>query len=343
MSLETLLIEKIKKNGPLTIAEYMEQCLYHPEYGYYMQHSPIGREGGFVTAPEISSLFGLVVRTAFESLITEYRLENTHLVDLGGGKGTLMRDMLQAPFPKRPAHIVEISPFLIKEQQTCLKDFEVQWHQDTKDLLKTVGENPIAIIGNEFLDAFPIHQYIFRKTGWRERVVALSPDDKFIFKTVPSDFSIDEGFGTPKVGSIAEQSPASHEYIAPLLLHIKKYGGIAIFIDYGYELFAYGDTFQAVELHKYSNPLEYPGKMDLTAHVDFYTLQNVVESFGLQTLPLVSQGSFLQHYGLEYYVARAFPQTDITGHRNIINAVARLVSSQDMGILFKVMIIAEET
>jgi NADH dehydrogenase [ubiquinone] 1 alpha subcomplex assembly factor 7 len=338
MSLESLIIQEIKEKGPLPLSQYMGLCLYHPEYGYYMQKNPLGRAGDFITAPEISSLFGVVIRTAIEALTKDYCANLPVIAEFGGGRGTLMRDMLAPPFQKRPAHIVEISPFLKDIQKETLRGFDITWHTTADDLLRSIKQKPLAIIGNEFLDAFPIHQYIFTEDGWRERLVDLSDTDEFIFKTRATSFTPDKHYGDPKIGDIVEQNPSSLAYITPLLNHIKRYGGFAIFIDYGNARPAYGDTFQAIERHRHKDPLSAPGKADLTAHVDFHALDKTIKSLGLQTLPLLSQGAFLKQYGIDYYLREGLSRTDTEARQQLLSAAKRLMDPNHMGNLFKVLI-----
>ncbi len=341
MSLKSLLISKIQEEGPLTLADYMRQCLYHPEYGYYIKKNPLGREGDFITAPEISSLFGFVVRTAIESLVTEYNLQDGLIVECGGGTGFLMEDILSAPFSPRKAHMVEISPVLQNKQQDRLKGFEVEWHTTVSELLSTIKNQPLIVVGNEFLDAFPIHQYVFTKEGWREKAIGLSASEEFIFQEIPTSFTANASYGPAKVGDIVEESQDVLDYLDPLFTHIKSYGGAGIFIDYGYSVPAYGDTFQGIKTHQYEDPLKNPGNVDLTAHVNFQRVQEYAENRGLQALPLLTQKEFLEHYGIDFYLSKILPHVEAADQQSFMASIQRLMDPKGMGSLFKVIIVVQ--
>ena len=166
MSLEEILIERIISNGPLSVAEYMEQALTHPEHGYYMRRDPFGVGGDFITAPEISQMFGeLVGLWAGVSWMMAGSPSSVNLVELGPGRGTLMADMLRAArlvegFAEATVvHMVETSPVLravqeqkLKEEALCETPF---WHKALAD----VNDGASIIIANEFFDSLPIEQY----------------------------------------------------------------------------------------------------------------------------------------------------------------------------------------
>ena len=342
--LKPLLVDRMRTLGPLSIEEYMAQCLYHPDYGYYGNCFSIGHQGDFVTAPEISSLFGMTIRGALEVLAKDYPYKKARLVDLGGGRGTLMKDMIEGEgkgVPDRDHYIVETSSFLRSIQKETLKNFAVQWVEDLPTLFSYSEGQPLLVVANEFFDAFPIRQHIFKDSTWKERIVDVTPQGTFYFSTREADFIPNAAYPLPTEGVYLEDSPRACEYFKELLRYLKAYGGILILVDYGYTNFLSGDTFQAIENHQYADPLENPGLQDLTAHINFKAFIHIAHSMGLRTLPLMTQQEFLRHYGLEYYLLKGWDSLDGLAKKVAMEALRKLTDPTGMGSLFKVLIIVE--
>src|SRR5579883_2087120 len=172
--------------GPMPIAEYMRLCLTHPHHGYYITRDPFGAAGDFVTAPEISQMFGELIglwaAAVWQQMGTP---ENVRLVELGPGRASLMLDALRATnivdgFRSAiVVHLVEISPPLQRLQQERLQNLQVPvlWHGRLDD----VPDGPAIIIANEFIDALPVHQAVKQMGGWHERVIEIGPDGALRF------------------------------------------------------------------------------------------------------------------------------------------------------------------
>ncbi len=332
MGLKSLIQEEILDEGPLSLSRYMALCLYHPDYGYYMTRNPLGKEGDFITSPEISSLFGEIIAVSLETLMGERGYINPAFMELGGGRGLLMHDMARTfqvlGRNMGSYHMVEVSPVLRALQQKTLENFEVTW---SKSLPPTAA--PCLMVANEFFDAFPIDQYIFRESGWQERCVTMTADGDFFWTTRPTAFVPPSSWRLPSVGDIFEDPVGAVPYFESILAYLKSHGGIFLTIDYGHTHLAYGDTVQAVADHQYVDPLSYLGECDLTTHVNFKILADLAHLEGLTVLPILTQGDFLAHYGIHERVK--------TCPVHIQEAVKKLTDFHAMGSLFKVMIVIQ--
>ena len=343
MSLEEILIERIRGTGPLTIAEYMEQALAHPEYGYYMRGDPFGVSGDFVTAPEVSQMFGeLLGLWAGVAWMTAGSATTINLVELGPGRGTLMADMLRAAplvdgfSDAIEVHLVETSPALQEIQQQKLEGRDVVWHRAFTD----VPEGPLIVIANEFFDALPIEQYFHAGDFWCPRMVDIKPDgDGLCFVLLPP-------FDTPELPPglidapadvMVEVCPAALDISEDIARRIADHGGAALFVDYGHGQSAPGETLQAVKSHNFHDPLVDPGTADLTAHVDFGALAQRVFASGARDLGPVTQGNFLTTLGIIERAETLRENATSEQAEDIARALQRLVDPEEMGDLFKVM------
>ncbi len=341
--LADLLARKIRETGPLTLADYMTECLSHPRHGYYTTRDPFGANGDFTTAPEISQMFGELLGLALaQSWLDQGAPKAFTLAELGPGRGTLMADILRAT-AKVPGfqasltlHLVESSPTLRAKQATAIA--HPLTHHDTVD---TLPENrPLFLVANEFFDALPIRQ--FRRDGpaWREVLVGLE-GDRLAFglsdRTAPE--FLDQRLADTKHGDIVETSPASQTIARRIGQQIATNGGTALIIDYG-NWRSRGDTFQALESHQSVNPLARPGKADLTAHVDFEALARAAAPAAHSDM--IPQGVFLERLGISHR-ARTLAEK-LTGDAldSHIAAYHRLTQGDEMGTLFKVMALYPE-
>lgn len=334
--------------GPMPVAEYMSLCLTHPQHGYYTLRDPLGRQGDFTTAPEISQMFGELVGLWAAAVWRHMGSpDNLRLVELGPGRGTMMLDMLRAAQVVSGfraaivAHLVEISPALERRQRQTLGglDVPVQWHRRIDD----VPSGPLIVVANEFFDALPVHQAVKQKDGWHERCVGIDADDRFTFVVAPT--AIPHFAGTlPKSvrdapdGAVCEWR--SQQELFEISRRIVHEGGAALVVDYGYSDGAYGDTLQAVARHTYANPLESPGLADLTAHVDFGAMAAAAESVGADVQGPLPQRDFLLRLGIEQRAQTLKQRATPDQAEAIEGAMTRLLKADDaraMGRLFKAM------
>ena len=324
-----IIARHIETGGPISVAAYMDLCLMHPQYGYYRTRDPLGAAGDFITAPEISQLFGemigIWIADKWQSLGAP---EKIILCELGPGRGTLMADIMRV-VRKIPAletavqvHLVEMNEVLIAEQA---KKVTAKWH-DTLDGVPT--DAPIIIIGNEFLDALPFHQAVNGRDGWHERVIGLQ-EGKLTFGMGKSLSGSDLPVGD--IGAIYEYSTARENIWQEILARVAGQGGGALLVDYGFDRAQLGSTFQAVSEHRFADALENPGTHDLTSHVDFYALKKLSPQ-----ARVITQGEFLSSMGIE---VRAEQLSTLNPDKRdvIYEGMKRLVHPDQMGNLFKVI------
>jgi SAM-dependent MidA family methyltransferase len=334
----------IAANGPLGIADYMDHCLADPEHGYYATRDPLGAAGDFITAPEISQMFGELIGAW---LVHAWRMAGAPapaiLAEAGPGRGTLMADILRAASADQrftsaiSVHLVETSPALRGKQEATLSGVKapVTWHERIDD----VPDGPLLFVANEFFDALPIRQYIRSGSQWRERVVGLDSAGNLAFGLGPSDLDrpLSEMSADAPEGAVFEICPDAMAVMDIIASRIAASGGAALIVDYGHGQAAFGDTLQAVRNHAFADPLAEPGKADLTAHVDFSALARSVRQAGATAHGPIDQGAFLLAAGLLERAGRLGAGKDATAQEAISKAVERLAGPNAMGSLFKVL------
>jgi SAM-dependent MidA family methyltransferase len=348
--LEAEILRRISLAGPMPVRQYMELCLSHPVHGYYTTRDPLGRNGDFITSPEVSQVFGeLLGLWAASAWHQMGQPENVRLVELGPGRGTMMQDALRA-MQVVPAfraaivvHLVEISPALQKRQQETLAgvDVPMMWHQTFDE----VPDGPTIVLANELFDALPVNQAIKQFNGWYERVVEIGPDGKLAFGIANDLIPLFDQLVPPSL----REAPigAIYEWRAdnlPLSLsrRMVRQGGAALVVDYGHLESAPGDTLQAVGGHAFVNPLESPGAVDLTAHVDFQAFALAAESMGAGVTGPIPQAEFLRNLGIDKRAASLKALASPEKASEIDSAIKRLLGEgrTEMGSLFKAIGIA---
>lgn len=324
------------------IDEFIGHALAHPEYGYYMSRDPFGRSGDFTTAPEISQMFGEMIGAWLADIWAQYgEPAQFILLELEVGRGTLMADVVrtcakvQGFMEAAQIHLVEISPVLKEKQRETLSGMEARWHGDMSSLPENI---PIFFIANELFDALPFKQYIYKGGKWAERLVD-TEGDKFIFAEQMSILDPVEGVNLPlpEEGAVFELSRPRRDFMIDLAQRLKAQKGAGLVIDYGHLKPGYGDTFQAMCKHNYSNPLEHVGRSDLTSHVDFYALSEAAQTQGVDILGMTRQGDFLLALGIQLRAYQLLQKASGESAKDIQKALHRLVHSGEMGSLFKVM------
>lgn len=330
--------QRIASDGPISVEAYMQACLADPDAGYYATRHPIGKDGDFVTAPEVSQIFGELVGLWAAAIWQSMGAPKAVVVaELGPGRGTLMADALRAwqsvsgLLDAVSVVLVETSPALRAMQKTRLDGAPVtlRWSERIEDL----PQGPLILIANEFLDALPVRQLVRREGAWRERVVALGPDRGFIFaEGNPVDWVQD----APD-GSIFETRPGVETLVSALAARAAHAPVAALLIDYGHDTPGFGDTLQAVRRHACADLLAAQGEADLTAHVDFAALKRTAEAVGLTPYGPMPQGAFLLKLGLEARRDRLLQRATQAQREAILSGAARLVDPRQMGLLFKAL------
>ncbi|MGR3463738.1 class I SAM-dependent methyltransferase [Limimaricola sp.] len=342
-ALRDTLLRRIAATGPISIADYMTECLLHPEHGYYTTRDPLGADGDFTTAPEISQMFGELMGLALAQAWLDQGASSPFiLAEPGPGRGTLMADMLRAT-ARVPGfhdalrlHLVEASPSLRAAQAERLPG--ATWH----DRLDQIPDDlPLFLVANEFFDALPIRQFIRDGAGWRERVVGREEDRLVFGLTAPVPLAeLEPRLDDTRDGDMIETSPALPALVGEIGGRIARNGGAALIVDYGGRGTT-GDSFQAVRGHQKVDPLSEPGQADLTAHVDFDALARAASPAACAGP--VPQGVFLERLGITaraQALASRLSGAALDAH---VAAHRRLTHPEEMGDLFKVAAIHPRT
>lgn len=337
--LAAILARRIAAAGPVTLADYMAECLLHPEHGYYTTRPPFGAAGDFTTAPEISQMFGEMLALSLAQAWTDQgKPGGCVIAEIGPGRGTLMADVLRTiravPGMRAAmsAHLVEASPALRARQAEALAGEDAVWHDRIADL----PQAPLFLLANEFFDALPIRQFVRAGPGWRERVVTLAPDGRLApALTAPAPLGELAGrIGDTQDGNVVELCPAAGPIAAEIAARIARHGGAAIIVDYG-GWHSLGDTFQAVRGHATADPFAEPGLADLTAHVDFEPIARAARDAGAAATGLTPQGVLLERLGIAARAERLSRGLDAARLTQHLAAHRRLTHPDEMGRVFK--------
>jgi SAM-dependent MidA family methyltransferase len=334
----------IAVEGAIPFERYMALCLGHPRYGYYMTRDPFGQAGDFTTAPEISQMFGeligLWVADVWQKMDSPPMF---HLIELGPGRGTLMKDVLRALKVIKACrqaaniHLVETSPVLQRLQVEALKEHPASWHTS----IETLPEGPKIILANEFFDALPLRQYVRVDGHWHERTVDIDTFGALVFThAATSEPRLEKD---AEEGAILEIAPEAVSIAATLSARLAAERGAMLILDYGYTSADIGDTVQALKAHQMIDTLATPGEADITAHVNFPVLKVAAERTGCAVHGAMAQGDFLEALGLNVRAAMLKMHATQGQSRAIDDAVLRYLdrSLTGMGMLFKVMAISD--
>jgi len=348
-ALKRRLIDRISKSGAISVAEYMTLCLLDPVDGFYPTRDPLGSDGDFITAPEISQMFGeLIGIWCIQSWKNMGSPEKFNLVEMGPGRGIMMSDILRS-IQMDPAcakavrvQLIEASAALQAVQADSLKNASapVAWI----NALNELDEAPTLIIGNEFLDCLPVRQFIQRDrfagpSGWHERLVTVEGGElQFATSAVAISNSVQAGLpkahAQAKTEDLLEINLSIQQVLEAIAAHFSGKPGRALFIDYGPERTEFGDSLQALKRHKKVGVFSDPGNTDLTARVDFEALSDYARQIGLSVAGPVIQSEFLSKLGLEIR-AMALARAKPDAKAKIGRQLHRLTDEDEMGTLFK--------
>ena len=335
------LIARIRREGPLSVAEYMQACLHDPEHGYYRRQPAIGGTADFITAPEISQAFGELIGLWCAVVWQQMGAPGTlHLVELGPGRGTLMRDALRAaraaPAFRRALHVhlIESNASLTAQQRAALQDEDVAttWCGEVGAIAQGL---PAIVIANEFLDTLPVAQWVLHNGHWHARCVGLDDAGRLAFVAGAAEPALQVPpalDGRAREGDILETRDATLAALAATLADLGAPLAM-LFIDYGHVTPAFGDTLQAVRAHRYDDPLAAPGEADLTAQVDFSAVAAAMAHCDLTVDGPVTQAQFLGSLGIAERASRLMAANSDKAAR-IETDVARLMAPGGMGTRF---------
>ena len=363
MAIDSSIRNIINYSGRITIDQMMRHVLTSSHHSYYMNLKDIGRGGDFITSPEISQLFGEVIGLwAVNQWHKLGKPTKFTLLELGPGKGSLMRDLLKSVqlvpglIDKMDIRLYDVNPYFIDKQKNALEPYIVDYGDKLQwiDSLEALPKNPIIILSNEFFDVLPVKQYTKIKDIWYESVLIIDPADsqikydKIELKQILQEYLQAEHRNSTD-GAVLEESPESLDIVKTLARKVKKQKGSFLAIDYGYYIEPqirraeqYSSTLQAIKDHQYQPIIDTLGEADLSAHVDFSALIKAAHSSGITEFNMTNQGDFLKEYGilirlqdlLKKYSNQLDTQEVLT---NLGKQVYRLTSPERMGELFKVL------
>ncbi len=342
-TLKQRIIRQIKLSGPLPLAEYMHWCMADKKQGYYQTKNSIGGDGDFITAPEVSQMFGELIGiwalAAWTALGSPAKF---NLVELGPGRGTLLKDIWRATQISKEFQtaarviLVETSEKLKELQRAALTEVPKKtWHAHVSELEPI----PTILIANEFFDVLPFRQYVKAGSVWRENAVGLDEDGNLSWVLGENTIRLPELPAThhnEPEGAVFEISTPREVAANEIAELVSANHGAALIIDYGHTKTGFGDTFQAVENHAFVDPLTSPGTADLTSHVDFEALAGSIENLGLELHRFMNQGEFLLSLGLLERAGSFGHGKDSATQARIKSEAERLVLPDQMGELFKV-------
>lgn len=333
--------EIIAQEGPISVERYMALALTHPAKGYYTARDPFGAQGDFVTAPEISQMFGELIGLWAADLWERLGAPPLRLVELGPGRGGLMADFLRAArvapafHAALDVHLIEASDKLVERQRESLAGCgrPVAWHHTVED----VPPGPAIFIANEFFDALPVRHFVKTPQGWREKLVGLDSQGQLVF-------GLGDGIepllkAEAPDGSVLEINAAAQRVMLQIATRIVAENGALLAVDYGYLHTGFGETLQAIKAHQFVDPLAEPGMADLTTHVDFSALARAARSANAEVHGPTSQGRFLERIGIVQRAGALKAKATEDQRATIDSALARLTAmgETDMGALFKVL------
>jgi NADH dehydrogenase [ubiquinone] 1 alpha subcomplex assembly factor 7 len=342
--LERLIRDRIARDGPMRVADYMAICLGHPDHGYYMTRDPLGARGDFVTAPEVSQLFGEMIGGWLAQLWLAAGRPAATVVEFGPGRGTLMADALRVAgrvpgfTEATELWLVETSPVLRAAQAGMLGAYRPAW---AERLAEVPEDRALLLVANEFFDALPIEQHLRLDQGWQERVVDLR-DGRLAFGLAAARASalLDARFPGLPEGCLVESRPVAEAVAGEIGRRLAARGGAALMIDYG-AWDGTGDTLQAVARHGHADPLATPGEADLTAHVRFRPLAEAAAAAGARPWGPVTQGVLLERLGVTERARRLAAGLEGEALERLVAGHRRLTHPDEMGHLFKTMALTD--
>ncbi len=335
----------IKKKHKIPLDKFIEYCLYDKTKGYYMTKNPFGEKGDFVTAPNISRLFSEIIAiwtiSFWENLGSPKKF---NLIELGAGNGEMMKIMIES-FKKFPSFfnacniiIFEKSPKLIKKQKRNINFKKIKWIKN----LKIPNKFPSIYLANEFFDALPIKQFFKKKNNWYEKLIKIEAKKKLSFtKKIIDIKALDKKFNY-KISlnkDFIEYSPLALKYLDQILKKIIKNKGGLLIIDYGYFNEKMKDTLQSIYNKKFSNVLENIGKSDITYNINFHFFNKLIKKYNSLDTVFAPQGNFLTNLGIKQRAEIICRNKSFKEKADIFYRLNRLIHENEMGKLFKVMLI----
>ena len=330
-----------QQNCSIPIDKFINHALYHPARGYYFKRNPFGKHGDFITAPNISKVFSEMIFLWLISYWNKfYKNKKINLVELGAGNGEMMLQIINSAknfesFYKNTDFIIyEKSKKLKNLQKKKLKSLKVQWLRS----LKNLNRKPTIFIGNEFLDALPVKQFININNLWHERYVYKKSKNYSFIKRKYNIKIIEKKLNLKisKNQKFLEISLEAIKLIKKLDYIISRQGGCVLFIDYAYLKDKMYDTLQAVKNHKKVNILDSVGNADISHVINIPFMKKIAKKFNLE-LDYNTQRDFLISLGILKRAEILAAKKNFLEKANIFYRINRLIDEKQMGKLFKVI------
>tara|TARA_B100000686_G_scaffold289035_1_gene315495 strand:- start:1052 stop:2104 length:1053 start_codon:yes stop_codon:yes gene_type:complete len=330
----------------IALDKFIDKALYNKKSGFYMKKNPIGKNGDFITSPNISILFNEMIAIWVVSFWEYLKCpKKINLIDMGGGNGEMVYQMLKTfnSFPlfknSCKTYIFEKSPLLKKLQKEKLKTFNVSWLKN----LKNIKKYPTLYLANEFFDALPVKQFLRKKKSWFERYVKVENNNyqychlNFDIKRLESKI----GINISKNQKFIEFSPLQFQYLREIAKTIKKNNGGLLIIDYGNKKNFMKDTIQSVYNHKKNELLNNVGSSDITHHINFNLISKIANNFKLKCSNIITQSKFLINLGILKRAEIISKNLSFSKKANIYYRLKRLIDKNQMGELFKVILLTK--
>ena len=336
---------KISNNKHISFDKFVDIALYHKKTGYYMKKNPFGKDGDFITAPNISILFSEMLAIwciAFWEHLGYPKKIN--IIELGAGNGEMMYQMIKVferfnKFRESSNYfILEKSQFLKKIQKKKLNSHKITWLNSINKL----KNGPNIFLANEFFDALPIKQFIKKNNKWYEKSIKKNNINKYEFVNVITNIKNLEKkieINLSKNQKIIEFSPLTYKYLNIISKKINTFQGGLLIVDYGYLKKKMRDSLQSIYKHNFDNVLDNFGKSDITYNLNFFLLKKIVKKLNLKVVGLTSQRNFLTRLGILNRAEILAKNLQFSKKADIYYRIKRLIDRNFMGELFKVMFV----
>ena len=336
---------KIKKSDVISLDKFIYLSLYNKKFGYYMKKNPFGKQGDFITAPNVSRLFSEMIAIWIISFWKNLGSpKQFNLIELGGGNGEMMKILIESfqnfPSFQKSCNLIihEKSPTLIRMQKKKLSKSKIIWISKINKLKK----NPSIFVANEFFDAMPIKQFQKYKNIWYEKFVKFENFTKASFVEKKTDIKKIEkklNFKISQNQDFIEYSESGLDYLKNISNFIKKNTGGLLLIDYGDLDKKMKNTLQAVSNHKFANILDNIGGVDITHNINFELFKKFTQKLGGLDNNLNTQKNFLIKMGIKERAEILSRNKNFSKKADIFYRLNRLIDEKQMGTLFKVMFV----
>ena len=339
---------KISNNKHIPFDKFIDIALYHKKTGYYMKKNPFGKDGDFITAPNISILFSEMLAiwclAFWEHLGCPKKI---NIIELGAGNGEMMCQMIKVferfnKFRESSNYfILEKSQFLKKIQKKKLNSHKITWLNSINKL----KNGPNIFLANEFFDALPIKQFIKKNNKWYEKSIKKNNINKYEFVNVITNIKNLEKkieINLSKNQKIIEFSPLTYKYLNIISKKINTFQGGLLIVDYGYFKKKMKDSLQSIYKHNFNNVLDNIGKSDITYNLNFFLLKKIVKKLNLKVVGLTSQRNFLTKLGILDRAEILAKNLQFSKKADIYYRIKRLIDRNFMGELFKVMFVTRK-